>query len=193
MYRERGRSLWKGNERRKEREETVGEEMIRVRGSRKCCNRNAMRWKATFRAPFNVRGCAYVRVLSFKGRWVCYHYLATPKWFCYPFFYCRFIEDACWVWNDGFARKSIDFFFFFFWKWNVKFLRRIKTNPSNLSNRKDTFHIISSRVLREMEFAAFGRDECKWFRARIVITDKTKIEYDRSRCYWLHRPFTTYI
>lgn len=39
-----------------------------------------------------------------------------PKWFCYPFFYCRFIEDACWVWNDGFARKSIDFFFFFFFE-----------------------------------------------------------------------------
>lgn len=26
-------------------------------------------------------------------------------------------------------------------------------------------------------------DECKWFRAQTVITDKTEIEYDWSRCY----------
>ena len=160
MYRERGRSLWKGNERRKEREETVGEEMIRVRGSRKCCNRNAMRWKATFRAPFNVRGCAYVRVLSFKGRWVCYHYLATPKMILLSLLLLSFHRRRVLGMEWWFRAEIYRFFLlFFFWKWNVKFLRRIKTNPSNLSNRKDTFHIIPSRVVREMEFAAMNAND----------------------------------
>lgn len=163
--------------------------MIRARGSGKCCNRNAMRWKATFRAPFNGRGCAYVRVLSFKERWVCYHYLTTPKMLCYPFFCRRFIEDACWVWNDGFL-PSIHRFFLFLFFLKVKFLRWIKTFHR-------VFQIVE-RILFILHISYTARDEtcricpheCKWFGARIVITDKTKIEYDRSRCYWLHRPFT---
>lgn len=68
--------------------------------------------KATFRAPFNVRGCAYVRVLSFKGRWFCYRYSATPKMVLLSLLLSSFrIEDACWVWNDGGSIAEIDRFF----------------------------------------------------------------------------------
>lgn len=83
------------------------------------------------------------------------------------------------------------FLLLFFLKVKRKVFTTNRNVPSNLSNRrKDTLRIVPSRAVREMELAAFARDECKWFRARVVITDKTKIEYDRSRCYWLHRPFT---
>lgn len=84
--------------------------------------------KATFRAPFNVRGCAYVRVLSFKDGSVIVIRL-PPKWFCYPFF-CRRFESKTRVGYGMMvarSRKSIDFFLllpsppsFFFLKVKLK-------------------------------------------------------------------------
>lgn len=134
----------------------------------------------------DARTCAFYR--SRKDGSVIIIWL-PPKWFCYPFFCRRFIEDACWVWNDGFL-PSIHRFFLFLFFLKVKFLRRIKTFHR-------VFQIVE-RILFILHISYTARDEtcricpheCKWFGARIVITDKTKIEYDRSRCYWLHRPFT---
>lgn len=52
--------------------------------------------------------------------------------------------------------------FFFFLKVKRKVFTTNRNVPSNLSNRrKDTLRIVPSRAVREMELAAFARDECK--------------------------------
>lgn len=60
------------------------------------------------------------------------------------------------------GNPSIFFSPFFFLKVKRKVFTTNRSVPSNLSNRrKDTLRIVPSRAVREMELAAFARDECK--------------------------------
>lgn len=153
--------------------------MIRVRGSGKCCNRNAMRcWRRRFARHstyVDARTCAFYRSRE-DGSVIVIR--LPPKWFCYPFF-CRRFESKTRVGYGMMvarSRKSIDFFlllpspplFFFFWKWNLKFLRLIKTFHQifQISQSKGYFSHYEFVSRSRDELAPLDSDECKWFRAR---------------------------